>query len=74
MKTLLLILTFVFSLSMTYASEEFKVKKHNYKAKRKVVWREHKHQKKSVVRKFKPNEQMFLGEGQINGLHRFSKW
>ena len=73
MKTLLLYLTLIFSLNLAHASEEFKAKKHN-RTKKKIVWREHKHQKKSVIRKFKPNDQMFEGEGQINGLHRFSKW
>jgi energy-converting hydrogenase Eha subunit H len=75
MKTILLCFVFIFSINLAQAEDGIRVKsKHTNNPKKKVTYREHKYQKRSIVKKLKPTGQMFAGEGQINGLHRFSKW
>ena len=62
MKNLLLICTFLLSLTFGYAEEGSKRKKQNQVPKAGITYREHK-VKKTVVRKNAPKKHMFDGEG-----------
>jgi hypothetical protein len=70
MKTLLLTLTLVFSLSLAQADEGSKPRKFKPQNRNKITYSENKY-KKTFVKRKNPKKAMFAGEGQVNGSHRF---
>jgi len=64
MKTLLLALAFMFSISLSHADEgDNKRKRHNNVPKGKITYSEHKKKKSFAKKKKMPKKFMFAGEG-----------
>jgi hypothetical protein len=70
MKTLLLTLTLIFSLSLAQADEGAKAKKHKNAPRAKITYSENRY-KKTFAKRKNPKKSMFAGEGQVNGSRRF---
>ena len=70
MKTLLLGMAFMFSITLAEADEGSKPRKHKNQPKAKITYSEHKY-KKTFAKKRVPKKHMFAGEGQVNGGRRF---
>ncbi|MFC5269538.1 hypothetical protein [Adhaeribacter terreus] len=62
MKTLLLALTFMLSITLSHADEGDKKRKHSNVPKGKITYSEHK-SKRTVSKKRIPKKSMFAGEG-----------
>ena len=70
MKTLLLTLTLVFTMSLAQADEGSKPKKYKPQHRAKITYSENNY-KKTFVKRKNPKKYMFAGEGQVNGSRRF---
>ncbi|KAA9340803.1 hypothetical protein [Adhaeribacter soli] len=73
MRTLLLSLAILLTLpdfSGNFSGEG--TKKFYIKSRKKIVYRGDKKIQRSVVKKFKPKTHMFIGEGRVNGLNRYT--